>query len=297
MLGSDFAGVVVESKSNSVKIGDRVCGMVSGTHSPNQGAFAEYVATSADLCVKIPDMMSFNNASTLGMSLYTAIQALFLKSHLALDPNHTQTVLIWGASTSVGMYAVQLAHLKGMNVAATTSTNHNGVITKLGAKFVFDYTDVEVVNKLKQDTNDNITSALDCVGNRDSLKNTVAAVTDAQPAAVHTVLPPPDDLPVFKTTTRVEFSLVHSIFAQDLTWANYLFERTITQAEMEDERNEVTEWFNYDKGIVYELLSNDLLKTIPVVATSNGLENVLPWLLKMEKGEIRGGKVIHILKE
>lgn len=269
--------------------------MVSGNHSPHQGSFAEYVATSAELTIKIPSKMSFESASTLGMSLFTATQALFLKSPLALDPNHTQTVLIWGASTAVGMYAVQLAHLGGVKIVASTSAKNADLITSLGANFVFDYNDPEVVKKIKEATEDSVTFALDCVGSPDALKTTVACVSDAQPATVHTVLPPPKDFKA-KDTTQVVFSLVHSLLAEDLSWAAYLFARPITMEEMEQERKEAVAFFDYDKGSIYELVLDGMLKTTPIVATSNGLENVLPWLLKMEKGEVRTGKVVHVLR-
>ncbi|TIA68499.1 hypothetical protein E3P89_03975 [Wallemia ichthyophaga] len=295
-LGSDYAGVVIESKSDCVKIGDRVCGMVSGNHSPHQGSFAEYLATSADLTIKIPSAMSFQCASTLGMSLFTAIQALFLKSPLALDPNHTKAVLIWGASTAIGMYAVQLAHISGIKIVATTSERNKDLISSLGAHIVFDYKDADVVEKVRESTNDSVTFAIDCVGSPETLKSTVACASDAQSATVHTVLPPAKDFKA-KASSNVVFSLVHSGFAEDLSWANYLFPRPVTMEEMMQERKEAVAFFGYDRGTIPGLLRDEILKTTPIVANSKGLENILPWLLKMEKGEIRAGKVVHLLKE
>ncbi|TIB70437.1 hypothetical protein E3Q24_02962 [Wallemia mellicola] len=297
LLGSDFAGVVVESKSDKIKVGDRVCGMVSGNHSASQGTFAEYVAINVDMCIKIPDEMTFTNASTLGMSLYTAVQALFLKSPFALDPSHTQNILIWGASTAVGMYAVQLARKSGVNVVATTSSKNSDLVKSLGANLLFDYADVDVVDKIKQATNDNVTFALDCVGYPDSLHKSVISVSDTKPAIVHTLLPPQKDFPLNKTNAQVKFSLIHSVFAEDLSWANYIFNPPITQTEMDEEQEKAAKFFNYDKGALYEPISNNEIKTTPIFATSRGLDNILPWLLKMERGEIRGGKVVHVLKD
>ena len=270
--------------------------MVSGNHSARQGSFAQYVAAQAELCIKIPDDMPFDKASTLGMSLYTAVQALFLKSPLALDPNHTQTILIWGASTSVGMYALQLAHLGGVRIVATSSARNADLVSSLGANFVFDYNDKDVVKKIKEATDDSVTFAFDCVGMADSIKLSFECTSDSQPSTVHTVLPPPKDLQA-KDTSQVVFSLVHSIFAEDLEWAAYLFPRPITMEEMEQERKEAATFFKFDQGNIYELVLDGMIKPTPIVHFSKGLENILPWLLKMEKGEVRAGKVVHLLKE
>ncbi|TIC13750.1 GroES-like protein [Wallemia mellicola] len=232
LLGSNFACVVVESKSDKIKAGDRVCGMVSGNHSAKQGAFAD----------------------------------------------RTPNILIWGASTAVGMYAVQLSHQSGVNVVATTSLKNSDLVKSLGADLLFNYADVNVVDKIKQAINDNITFALDCVGNPDSLHKSIASVSDTNDAIVHTLLPPPRNFLIGKLNAHVKFALIHSVFAEDLSWANYLFDAPITQTEMDEEHKTAVKFFNYDYGTLYELISNNKIKTTPIFATSKGLENILPWL-------------------
>ncbi|TIC11711.1 hypothetical protein E3Q13_04336 [Wallemia mellicola] len=83
--------------------------------------------------------------------------------------------------------------------------------------------------------------------------------------------------------------------ARSIGW-NKTFDPPITQTEMDEEHKTAVKFFNYDKGTLYELISNNKIKTTPIFVTSRGLENILPWLLKTERGEIRGGKVVHVLK-
>ncbi|TIC07179.1 hypothetical protein E3Q15_04274 [Wallemia mellicola] len=85
-------------------------------------------------------------------------------------------------------------------------------------------------------------------------------------------------------------------YTDDHSCTNYLFDPPITQTEMDEEHKTAVKFFNYDKGTLYELISNNKIKTTPIFVTSRGLENILPWLLKTERGEIRGGKVVHVLK-
>lgn len=79
------------------------------------GAFREFVLADADLLIRIPLGLSFCRASTLGMGVSTAGQALYQSLSLPLPDGRTktekQTVFIYGASSATGAIAVQLAKL------------------------------------------------------------------------------------------------------------------------------------------------------------------------------------------
>lgn len=75
-LGSDYAGVVDEVGSKltkSFKKGDRVAGFVHGGNEVwgEDGAFAEYITAKGDIQSKIPENLSFEEASTLGVGITT----------------------------------------------------------------------------------------------------------------------------------------------------------------------------------------------------------------------------------
>ena len=72
----DYAGVVEEVGSTVTKPfkkGDRVAGFVHGGNAahPEDGAFAEYITAKGDIQMKIPDNLSFEEASTLGVGIST----------------------------------------------------------------------------------------------------------------------------------------------------------------------------------------------------------------------------------
>ncbi|KAI7263569.1 hypothetical protein KC345_g9096, partial [Hortaea werneckii] len=117
-LGFDFGGTVVELGTNTSylwDVGDRVAGMVHGSHAAlyTQGAFREYLLTDAELVIRIPAHVSLAEASTIGMGVSTASQALY--QSLSLPPPEAepksadQTILVYGGSTSTGSLAIQLA--------------------------------------------------------------------------------------------------------------------------------------------------------------------------------------------
>ncbi|TVY68914.1 Trans-enoyl reductase [Lachnellula suecica] len=112
--GKDMAGYVhsIGSKVFDFKLGDRV---VAVNHS---SGFAEYGVGPAHTTAHIPDGISFEEAATTGLAYITAALALY--RHLPLpepwNPAKEATPLvIYGASSAVGAFAVKLAVLSNIH--------------------------------------------------------------------------------------------------------------------------------------------------------------------------------------
>jgi NADPH:quinone reductase-like Zn-dependent oxidoreductase len=133
VLGSDFAGVVEEAGRGVTRFcaGDSVFGTVA----PRFGAHAEYVCLPESGAVApMPGSVSFAEAAALA----DATALYFLRDKAVLRPG--QSVLINGASGAVGAAAVQLATHFGALVTGVCSGPHAGLVRKLGAESVIDYT-------------------------------------------------------------------------------------------------------------------------------------------------------------
>jgi NADPH:quinone reductase-like Zn-dependent oxidoreductase len=78
IVGCDFAGVVEELGPNvrntSLKKGDRVAGFVHGSKYKDKGSFAEFLKTNSELVAKIPENVTDEVASSLGVGGETAVQ-------------------------------------------------------------------------------------------------------------------------------------------------------------------------------------------------------------------------------
>jgi len=160
VLGTDVAGEVVEVGSGVTRLraGDRVVGYAAGQERSRnraaEGAFQLYVILLEQLCAPIPDVLPYAQAAVLPMGLSTAAASLYERDQLALPlpavdaPRLGQTVLVWGASGSVGGNAVQLARNSGFDVIATASPGNVGRVESLGAERVFDYRDRTVVEAI-----------------------------------------------------------------------------------------------------------------------------------------------------
>lgn len=79
------------------------------------GAFREYIIADAELVIRLPEQLTFDAASTLGMGISTSAQALYQSLNLPLPTEVQkpidQTILIYGGSTATGSIAIQLAKL------------------------------------------------------------------------------------------------------------------------------------------------------------------------------------------
>src|SRR6202047_920417 len=114
-LGADVAGQVeaVGRNITQFKPGDAVFGS-------RKGAFAEYACTSESKLVMKPDGVTFEQAASVPIAAFTALQGLRDKGHI--QPGHA--VLINGAAGGVGTFAVQIAKSFGAEVTGVCSTGN-----------------------------------------------------------------------------------------------------------------------------------------------------------------------------
>jgi NADPH:quinone reductase-like Zn-dependent oxidoreductase len=149
---SDGAGEVaaVGPGVDRVKVGDRVAGaffegwaagrltereMATARGGAAQGMLAEYVSSSAEGLVRIPEHLSFDDAATLPCAALTAWHALF-----EVDPLRPgETVLVLGTG-GVSIFALQLAVMAGAQVIVTSSSDEKlERARRLGAATTINY--------------------------------------------------------------------------------------------------------------------------------------------------------------
>ncbi|KAH9074733.1 dehydrogenase [Lactarius deliciosus] len=211
--GCDFSGIVEEIGSN-VPQGLRSVGERSHHH---RGAFAEYLVTSADFVVHVPDAWSFEDASQLGVAPLTALRVLYdvLKLPEPLGTNASRVkipVLISGGATSVGLYATQFAKLSGLYVIATASPRNFDLVRSLGADVVVDYADPLAAAKQIREAAPNLEHAVDCVG-EDSSTAIVAASLNGKGTIAQITLRP---IPV--EGVRTLSSIIFDVIGKDCDW-------------------------------------------------------------------------------
>jgi alcohol dehydrogenase len=137
ILGHELSGTVKEIGKDVTRfsVGDPVFGT---TTMLNTGSYAEYICLPQEwkhgVVEIMPGNVSFKEAAALPVGTMTAL-FLLEKAKLKND----QKVLVYGASGSVGSYAVQIAAIKGASVTGVCSEPNFDMVRSLGAKSLVDY--------------------------------------------------------------------------------------------------------------------------------------------------------------
>ena len=118
--GSDGAGVVEQAGRgvDALRVGDRVY-VAALMARRNTGTYAEYVACDAAHVHPLPDQVTFHQGAAIGVPYATAYRALVQRARLVAG----ETVLVHGASGSVGTACVQLARALGARVIGTAGSD------------------------------------------------------------------------------------------------------------------------------------------------------------------------------
>jgi len=133
VLGADFAGEVaaIGAKVTRFAVGEQA----SGTIAPRFGAHAEYICVSENGALA-PKPAGLSHAEAAALVDGTALS--FLRDKAKLHAG--QSILVNGASGSVGTAAVQHARAFGATVTAVCSGANEALVRSLGAEEVIDYT-------------------------------------------------------------------------------------------------------------------------------------------------------------
>ena len=107
-LGLEVAGEVLVA-AGRWKAGDRVTALLGG------GGYAEYAVVDARHALPIPDGLSFEEAAGLPETVFTVYANVF--EHGALKAG--ETLLLHGATSGIGVTAIQMAKAAGAKVIAT----------------------------------------------------------------------------------------------------------------------------------------------------------------------------------
>src|SRR6185436_3868439 len=142
------------------KAGDKVCALLGG------GGYAEYAACDARHALPIPDGLSFTDAAGLPETVFTVYANVF--EHGGLKAG--ETLMLHGATSGIGVTAIQMAKAAGAKVIATgRGADKAATALKLGADVAVDVTTQDFAEVAK--AQGGVDVVLDMVGGDYTSKN------------------------------------------------------------------------------------------------------------------------------
>ncbi|CAO3625544.1 unnamed protein product [Mucor hiemalis] len=174
ILGVEISGVIdsVGSNVTDFKVGDEVFGLMPG------GAYAEFAVLEAALTMHKPEKVSFEEASAIPETWFTAYQALFTVA----DMKKGQDVLIHAGASGVGIAAIQLAKDAGANRIFVTVGSDEKVkfCESIGATKAINYKTEDWSDVILKETNGKgVNVLIDFIGKDYWFKNIEVASLDS----------------------------------------------------------------------------------------------------------------------
>lgn len=226
VIGCDFSGTVVSVGSgvtNGITVGTQVAGVVHGGKFPDRGSFSEYLKADSEKVYRVPSSgpVTLREAPQFGVGFVTAAQVLYNRQNVPYPPKKVEGdhwYLVYGGSTSVGLFAIQLAKLAGYKVLTAASPHNFDLVKQYGADAVVDYksgSTEQVGEQIRKLTNEALELALDCVSEGESSIICLNAF-GSRGRELNLLLPPSDKASALakEKNIKIEFTLAYTLVTE-----------------------------------------------------------------------------------
>ncbi|WP_298494735.1 YhdH/YhfP family quinone oxidoreductase [uncultured Algibacter sp.] len=144
--GIDAVGIVKQSNSDLVKVGEKVIVTSYDLGMNTDGGFAEYIKVPSDWVVKLPENLTMKEAMIFGTAGLTAGMSVLRLTEL-IKPEDGK-IVVSGATGGVGALSVSILSKLGYHVVAITGKETESAYLKnLGAKDIMFRNDIENFDK------------------------------------------------------------------------------------------------------------------------------------------------------
>ncbi|ORY31400.1 enoyl reductase [Naematelia encephala] len=288
--GCDFSGTVVSIGTDlavPLKVGDKVAGAVHGGVWPDKGSNAEYARAESDLVFKVPEGLEMDKAATFGVPWLTACQTLIESQGQQFPPakvSGSPWLLIYGGSSSVGLFAIQLAKAMGYRVVAVCSPHSFDFVKSYGADELVDYHGGDAASEIKRITDGTLDRALDAISEGSSFEIAIGGF--GKQGRLNCILQPSDEVKGISKDVEIVFTTMKTLFGKA-----YKFGSEDMPASAKD-RAFLVELMRKTPEIItkYGIRANRLL-------LRNGLEHITEGWQEMKEGKVSGKKLVYRIEE
>ncbi|MBZ6527426.1 YhdH/YhfP family quinone oxidoreductase [Aerococcaceae bacterium DSM 111021] len=133
--GIDLSGVVVETKDDSLQVGQEVLITGFDLGVKHTGGLAEYAQVPTEWVIPLPENLSLKDAMIYGTAGFTAAQSVRALEGQGMSPKDNPNILVTGATGGVGSIALAILVKAGYNnITAMIRKDYQEAVAKeLGA--------------------------------------------------------------------------------------------------------------------------------------------------------------------
>ncbi|KAM0746333.1 GroES-like protein [Meredithblackwellia eburnea MCA 4105] len=277
--GNDVAGYI-ETLGEGVtgfKPGDKVAAFTKMRSGDKYGAYSEFSVAPEGTTFHLGPKSSFEDAAALPLAYGTAAIGLFKRLGLP-TPDEPSTasppipILIWGASSTVGVYAVQLAKKAGLYVVGIAGAGGEHA-KAYGADEIIDYrgkSNEQLTDEIALAAGGRIKHAYDAISENGTVQAIAYAFEKNGGGSITYVLTLSDaEVAALPKTVVPIRTLVATAYGADAEFS--------------------TKWYKK----VGEWLEEGAFKSQQAVVIPGGLEGVKEGLRRLQAGEVRSEKFVY----
>ncbi len=159
-MGLEVSGEIVElgKDAKKYKLGDKVCALLPS------GGYAQYVTAPWDMCMKVPNNFSMEQAAAIPEVYAASYLFLFYEAHI--KPN--ETVLVTAGASGLASALIPMAKAHGCRVITTVHTDelYEGLKNNTQADLIINTSKIKLEDALKQelDNGRGVDVTVDCLG-------------------------------------------------------------------------------------------------------------------------------------
>lgn len=121
---------------------------------------------------------------------------------------------MYGGSSGVGLFTIQLAKYMGYQVVTACSARNFDLVKSYGADQVVDYNDGDAaINKIKEVTGGGVHKALDCISLPESNSFSIKCFADGK-GQLNVILPPDAEAVGVRPDIHVDFTLLYTLWGK-----------------------------------------------------------------------------------
>ncbi|KAJ5103227.1 hypothetical protein N7532_003756 [Penicillium argentinense] len=254
VTGLECVGVVEACPGGEFKVGETVVGVMGGLGRNRPGGYGQFAAVPATNVIAVQTKLPWDQLAAIPEIYITVWSCLFT----VLDLQRGESILIRGATSTLGQAAVNLAVSAGARVTATTRRQERFVLLqKMGAaETIIEQAELDRIHDAEFD------KVLNLIGNHallESINLTKSGGRMLQAGWLGGLDPIKDFNPMLQMKSGVHFSLFHGkvLGGRDFPFSKIPLQRIVQQIENGEWDARPTHVFDYqDIRQAHEILDS-----------------------------------------